>query len=516
MTRRDEGRNAFDNLTDAAVEIYGLSDTESVTSGKRIRVTRIPIDELSPDQQQPRRVIPAAIAAQAPGNRVAQLMAWHAATGKIHVAAMLREEQPIPDDADTPLLLEWLKLIRFAVSVKPGLTNPITVAPLNSQLTIETGERRWTAHVLLNAFDVVHDGNDFSTIATRRFEDFSRERQATENTNRSDLNAVGMARQLALAIMESYRDDKSVTFEPMAAFDHERDFYAQVANMQAKYGNAALVKRMMGGRGSSVLSDYKDLLALTSQQWDEADKDSTSLNKLMLLVNPAKHKTNAANAPSHETSAMAEIYPTQPDSPTTLAEADAAIFDDGPPPAHVRDRDPGPRAPLDARPTPPPRAADPGPRQPVNPPLSDPPRSHNPFVVGQRVTARGFGPGVVARTEGFAVDVDMDDDQRRCFNMHDLTPYADPTPDNSRYIREATHQAVRLDDATREHLDYLYNLARLLNAPQLAGAIEAIAENGGEHVLTRDLVAASFQAMHAELRRVFDLTIANLSIHEED
>src|SRR6185295_9968390 len=58
-----------------------------------------------------------------------------------------------------PIETSFLHIVNLAASIRrDGLTNPITIAPLDMEaFRVETGERRWMAYHLLYAF---FDGKD--------------------------------------------------------------------------------------------------------------------------------------------------------------------------------------------------------------------------------------------------------------------------------------------------------------------------------------------------------------------
>ena len=103
-----------------------------------------------------------------------------------------------PGRKEAPLL----RLADLAGSIRQdGLTNPITVVKTGDTHVIETGERRWVAFHLLNAYI---DGDDYQSIPARRMPELNLWRQASENTARDALNAIARARQIALLLMDMH------------------------------------------------------------------------------------------------------------------------------------------------------------------------------------------------------------------------------------------------------------------------------------------------------------------------
>ena len=159
---------------------------------------RLPLAAIRPDPDQPRRLLPAALAADvAAGRRAPEeaLEAWmhQLQTGEQAHAHNLRE------------------LRRLADSIaRHGLINPITVrpvapdeqAPAGVDYYVVTGERRYWAHVLL-AFEErpVQEGESTASPeeipATLTASGVSvRAHQLIENLMREDINAVEKARGL--------------------------------------------------------------------------------------------------------------------------------------------------------------------------------------------------------------------------------------------------------------------------------------------------------------------------------
>lgn len=276
-----------DGLDPAAVDaaIYGggqgsLSDLEG-----RMVARPTPIMEIGADVRQPRRAIPASVRLYWDGNPAtvpSLLRQWEqvaaGAAGKaLDVASLLVSDgEGLDVEALPPVAAELAALARLAASIdQDGLINPITVIELGGRLLIESGERRWLAYHLLR----LYQGERWDKIpATRSDGRDSVWRQATENTARRALNAIGMARQLALLIMAA-RD--AVEAEGLSTYqayeeivrDCDRAFYAQVADgnrHRIPKGYAEKIQASMG-LSESQLAQYRTLLRLTD---DEAINDA--------------------------------------------------------------------------------------------------------------------------------------------------------------------------------------------------------------------------------------------------
>lgn len=178
------------------------------------------------------------------------------------------------DEISSPRERALLRVVELAASIRrDGLTNPISVNSLPNGYEIETGERRWLAYQLLN-WRMGHETDDFQKIPVREVDGVSIWRQASENNVRADLNAIGMARQFALLLMDLLADEKGEDFTRFNEYDHEQDFYAQVSD-----GNSYRIPRnrgedllnAMGLSDAGQLRHVRRLLRLPTVVWQLAD-----------------------------------------------------------------------------------------------------------------------------------------------------------------------------------------------------------------------------------------------------
>jgi ParB-like chromosome segregation protein Spo0J len=257
----------------------------------RVVAKATPIMLIWRDPKQPRRAIPSTISMHSDGNPAEvvpmlkqwQLVAEEAAGVKFDVVKLLNGEgEGIDSDKFPSVTLEFLALVRLAQGIKAdGLINPITVIESDGKLLIESGERRWLAYHLLHLFL----GEQWAKIpAAKGNGNDSVWRQATENTQRRQLNAIGMARQIALLIIAARsQENQYQEYEDVVkAGVSDRRFYAQVAD-----GNVHRIPRGMSERIQAAmdlsmeqLSRYRALLRLTSDEqindalWVRADVDN--------------------------------------------------------------------------------------------------------------------------------------------------------------------------------------------------------------------------------------------------
>jgi hypothetical protein len=245
VNMRGEKMNLFDgggDLQTVANEIYGGSP--DIPDSGRVVARPTAIHLIWADVKQPRRAIPINIRLHWDGNpaNVRELLTdWQRVADKeagaaLDVVGLLNGEgEGLNADNFPSVAQEFLALVRLAQGIKAdGLINPITVIESDGKLLIESGERRWLAFHLLH----MHLGEQWAKIpAAKGNTNDSVWRQASENTQRRALNAIGMARQIALLIMAArgtppmasgtqYQEYEDVVKNGVS----DRRFYAQVAD----------------------------------------------------------------------------------------------------------------------------------------------------------------------------------------------------------------------------------------------------------------------------------------------
>ncbi len=301
----------INNLEEVDQTLFGKVDIGK--QGKRDRVRNLEINAINPDRMQPRRIVPTIVRENSDETPYNIITTWLSMitderqerfdraieTGQLtdhdrpddkfpwHVylfnGITERGWDEVGDDLDHipdhireviidagPLEASFIKLINLAESIhRDGLSNPITVAKVDNQnYIIETGERRWLAYNLLDMF---FEDHDYSKIPARLVEEVSIWRQAAENNARDNLNAVSRARQLAILLMDLYGRDN---FAGLDQFNHEQDFYAQVADgnqYPVPRGKGEQVINAMGLKNTVQIRQYRDILRRSHEQWDLAD-----------------------------------------------------------------------------------------------------------------------------------------------------------------------------------------------------------------------------------------------------
>lgn len=265
--------------TDAA--IFGSID--AVDAGRQV-AKPVSIFDIYPDPMQPRRAIPSVIRDKwngSPDSIADMLHFWTELIAQerngifeIDPYLLALEEVQRPKVVK-PLEVAFLELVEIAASIRQhGLTNPITVTRTASGYRLETGERRWLAYHVLHNYDIA--GKSWDRIPARIVDSVDVWRQASENGARSNLNAIGKARQLALLIMEIHRQ-KGVTFQTFEQIvqsgQSDRAFYAQVAD-GVRYpvtGYGETVLNALGFKQPSQYREHRDLLRLPDEVWQLAD-----------------------------------------------------------------------------------------------------------------------------------------------------------------------------------------------------------------------------------------------------
>ena len=163
-------------------------------------------------------------------------------------------------------------LVNLAVTIRDdGQVNPLTVIDVSQGVTrlyrIETGERRYWATWLLRDFVPGYDGDGMIPCIIVPAGQSSVFRQAKENTSRTGLNAIAMARQAALLLL-------TVHGYEIPDYPVSHDFYRQALELtlrgKREYTEAILAA--MGGIDRKRFSQHKALLALSDELLELADR----------------------------------------------------------------------------------------------------------------------------------------------------------------------------------------------------------------------------------------------------
>ena len=230
-----------------------------------------------PDPVQPRRVLPEAIHFAFHNNRLTPTQALRELVQLVQVAARQRgrpfnsvlellpradderdEEAPPAFSPEEQLLRD---LVNLAVTIRDdGQVNPLTVVDVSQGATrlfrIETGERRYWATWLLRDFIPEFTGDGMIPCIIIPEQRSSIFRQAKENTVRSGLSAVALARQAALLLL-------TVHGYEIPAYAVNNDFYRQALelDLRSKREFTNVILSAMGGIEKAQFSRIKGLCA---------------------------------------------------------------------------------------------------------------------------------------------------------------------------------------------------------------------------------------------------------------
>lgn len=264
------------------------------------RVQQIPLGSIRPDPRQPRRQIPSLIRAEwgqgymeslweiwlrhyAQENRLSYDQAVGALLDRLNrvqtAADSVYDAEPIRNKTEGfggTISKSLHAVVDLAAEIRAdSLINAIRVVKDGEGYLIESGERRWLA---FNFLWWINGGDEtWGKIRAEVAPQFSAWQQARENTARSQLNAIQMARQFALLLMDLYTVE-GVSFLP---FDDmvepggcDRAFYAQVADgalYRVPRGQGEVLIGALGLKNPAQLRQYRALLDLPDEVWTIAD-----------------------------------------------------------------------------------------------------------------------------------------------------------------------------------------------------------------------------------------------------
>lgn len=266
-----------------------------------LRVERILLELVRPDPVQPRRVLPERLHFAFHNNRTTPTQALRELVQSAQIAARQRGRPfdglldllPNADDesdeeAKTTISPEeslLRDLVNLAVTIRDdGQVNPVTVVDVTEGATrlyrIETGERRYWASWLLRDFIPGYTGDGMIPCIVIPPQQASPFRQAKENTARSGLTAIAMARQAALLLLTVHGYEI-----PSNAVTN--DFYRQALelDLRSKQEFTGEILIAMGGIGRMRLSQYKALLNLSDEAVELADRYDIDEKKLRYVLN---------------------------------------------------------------------------------------------------------------------------------------------------------------------------------------------------------------------------------------
>jgi hypothetical protein len=280
-----------------------LTDTPQAFADNAIRVERILLEMVRPDPVQPRRVLPEHIHVAFHNNRATPTQALRELVQTVQIAARQRgrpfnnvlELLPNADDereeetttALSPEETLLRDLVNLAMTIRDdGQVNPLTVVDVSQGVTrlfrVETGERRYWATWLLRDFIPGYTGDGMIPCIVIPAARSSVFRQAKENTARSGLTAVALARQAALLLL-------TVHGYEIPAYAVGNDFFRQALDLDLRarreYTDAIL--GAMGGIKRAQFSQIKNLLRLTDEALEMADRHAIEEFRLRPVLSVA-------------------------------------------------------------------------------------------------------------------------------------------------------------------------------------------------------------------------------------
>lgn len=353
-TQGDAFNQEAGNLSDFADMLYsgGTVDEElRRLDTRQSRIKALALERIRPDPAQARRVMPTDLRArwlQAPDEIAVILNQWLDRANEeaqsrgretIHVEEALKRDEDdmgtLPDDEDAPaggpIESSFRAMLQLAASIHlHGLANPVTVvAQDEGTYQLETGERRLLAYSLLDSSPPGFVEGEWGAIPARIVEERDIWRQAAENCARQDLNAISMARQLALLLMDIYADQYTFArYDDMPGVE----WYAQVFDSKrfpVPYGRGAELAAAMGLKSASQVRQYRQLLGLPSPVWDLADELDWTEYKLREMMKRARSVTTVTDSVDSDSN-TGETVTTVTDFDTTLqmlAEHEAGLRD---------------------------------------------------------------------------------------------------------------------------------------------------------------------------------------------
>lgn len=293
--KREINTSLLDSVT---ADMLG-SDEVDFFQDDSLRVERILLELVRPDPLQPRRVLPDRVYQSFHDNRLTPTQALRELIQTAQLAAR-QQGRPFtnvldllgnPDDESeqelAPLSPEEqlvYDLVNLAITIRDdGQVNPLTVVDVSEgvsrQFRIETGERRYWATWLLRDFIAGYDSDGMIPCIIIPNESASAFRQAKENTARSGLSAIAMARQAALLLL--YVHGYEMPIGPVPT-----DFYRQALDldMRGKREHTESILSAMGGLDKTRFSRYKALLHLCNEAFDMADRHNLDEARLRYLI----------------------------------------------------------------------------------------------------------------------------------------------------------------------------------------------------------------------------------------
>ncbi len=292
-------RRANTSLLDSIGLELLKADPGEQLANSALRIEYIPAELIRPDPIQPRRVLPENIHFAFHANRltpaqalreliqIAQVVARQNArpfSSLLDLFAEAEDEREIELPRLAPEEALVRNLANLAITIRDdGQVNPLTVIDATQGVTrlyrIETGERRYWATWLLRDFLPSYEGDGTIPCIVIPSGRASAFRQAKENTARTGLSAIAMARQAALLILAAHGAQR-----PEGAVSN--GFYRQALDldMRDKREFTSAILSAMGGISRMHFSRYKALLRLADEALELADRHNLEEGQLRYVL----------------------------------------------------------------------------------------------------------------------------------------------------------------------------------------------------------------------------------------
>ncbi len=266
-------------------QIYGsITDPKILAlADERKTIRAIPLQQIAPDPAQPRRIVPSKVLKAAQGKSVTEMiqmwldMAEQESGRPFNLAGYLGALPDFERPADpTPIEARLIDVVSLAARIaEEGLENQLGIYRTAQGYAINQGEKRWLAHHILHFYT---GDEKYTRVKAEVIDAPSVWRQASENGARSNLNAVGMARQLARLVMDIYQR-AGVQFRPFEEYagQCDRHYYAQVADgeqFRIPRGWGEPIMAAMGIKDPSQLRQYRAILKAHDELWTRADDEN--------------------------------------------------------------------------------------------------------------------------------------------------------------------------------------------------------------------------------------------------
>jgi len=304
MSSKRDNTDKLDALLASVTEDMLGGDVAEQFQEHGLRVERILLELVRPDPIQPRRVLPERIHHNFHDSRLTPTQALRELVQAAQLAARQRGQPfdglldllPNPDDEtdeeqkSKPSPEESLlhDLVNLAITIRDdGQVNPLTVVDVTEGVTrqyrIETGERRYWATWLLRDFIPSYTGDGMIPCIIIPPDLASPFRQAKENTARTGLSAVAMARQAALLLL-------TVHGYELPGHAVTNDFYRQALelDLRGKSQHTNEILTAMGGISRMHFSRYKALLRLSDEALELADRHNIEEGRLRYVLTIAE------------------------------------------------------------------------------------------------------------------------------------------------------------------------------------------------------------------------------------